>query len=243
MNAQFVFDESSLHLWALTIDPAESIAATLQPLLSTDETRRADSFKSAHLRLSYTICRGVVRLLLGHYLNIEPSLVQFQYQPKGKPIVAHFNHLSFNVSHSAEVMLCGVIANGEIGVDVERIRPLTDMHDLARRLYCPEEADELISLPETQRYKAFYRCWTRKEAYLKAVGEGLSAPLNDFRVTLMPTEAARFIHIGGDMDLAHSWSLSDVDVGDLYVAAIAYPGPERAIRLMRSVDPRELMSP
>jgi|GEM_PF-286524 len=198
MNADFTLDAYSLHVWAFPIESTESISARLWSSLSPDEVARAERFRSADLRLSYTTCRGVVRFLLGHYLNIEPSLVQFEYLPRGKPVIANFNHLKFNISHSAKLMLCGMMMGDQIGVDVERIRPLSDMQELARNVYCPEEVEELTRLPETQRHEAFYRCWTRKEAYLKALGEGLSTPLNGFRVNLGSTEPARFIHIGGD---------------------------------------------
>lgn len=241
MNAQFVIDDSSVHLWAFTIEPTELAAMEFRPFLSVDEQLRANHFRFAHLHNAYIICRGLVRLLLGRYLDTDPGTIEFDYQPKGKPVIANLRLLDFNLSHTAGMMLCGVTKACEIGVDIERLRPLCDIQELARRFFSVEEADELLSLPCEQLTSAFYRCWTRKEAYLKAVGEGLSAPLHSFRVTLRPMEEVRFIHIGGDTELAQSWRLSEVELGESYIATLAYSGPERAVRLTRNVTPLDFL--
>jgi 4'-phosphopantetheinyl transferase len=242
MKVQFEVDDASVHLWAFVIEPTESIALRLRSLLSEEDILRADHFKFVHLRDTYTICRGLVRTLLGRYLGIEPVGIEFHYQTKGKPVVVNHKQLEFNVSHAAGMMLCAITRGREVGVDVERVRLLPDMQELARQFFCAEEANELMSLPEEQQRLAFYRCWTRKEAYLKALGQGLSAPLHSFRVTFTPTAEARLIHIRGDKDVARSWKLSAVELGDPYVAALAYFGPERGVRLTSNIDPRDFLA-
>ena len=241
MNAPFAINDLEIHLWAFTIGPVDSVAMQFRPLLSLEEEERASRFKFAHLSNAYAICHGLVRLLLSRYLGTDPKCIHFHYQLKGKPVLANCNGLTFNLSHTDGLMICGVTRACEIGVDVEKLRPLPDMLEVANSFFCPEETDELLSLPRDQRTLAFYCCWTRKEAYIKALGEGLSAPLHSFRVTLDPTEVARFVHIQGNQDIGQSWILSAVKLGEPYIAAIAYPGPERIIRVTRNVDPLDFL--
>jgi len=242
MGTAFAINALEVHLWAVKIEPDDTVAAAFRPLLSADEVSRAIRFKFGHLSNAYTICRGAVRFLLGRYLNVEPSSIKLHYKAKGKPVIASPTRLDFNLSHTDGMMVCGLTRACDIGVDVERLRPLSDIQTLANEFFCPEEADELLSLAEDQRISAFYRCWTRKEAYIKAVGEGLSTPLHSFRVTINPTEAARFVHIHRDANLARSWRLSEIELGDPYIAALAYPGPERVIRLCATVNPLDLLN-
>src|SRR5208282_2181592 len=119
-----------------------------------------------------------LRVLLGHYLGVAPGGIEFSYGPKGKPRLAAPVDVRFNISHSGGLALFAFTLDCEIGVDVEHIRPLRDMQEIASRFFCAEEATELMSLPAHGREQAFYLCWTRKEAYLKAVGEGLSEPID-----------------------------------------------------------------
>ena len=130
----------------------------------------------------------------------------------------------------------------EIGVDVEQIRPLSEMQNIADRFFCSEEAAELMSLTANQREHAFFLCWTRKEAYIKAIGDGLSAPLNDFRVTVQPGQPARFIHIAHNANDAKNWTLSDLELAPNYAAALAYRDSERPVVVSPVIDPAELLS-
>ena len=130
----------------------------------------------------------------------------------------------------------------EIGVDVEQIRPLPDMQSIADRSFRPEEASEIMSLPQPERDHAFYRCWTRKEAYIKAIGDGLSAPLDDFRVTVQPNTPARFVHIEHDASAAQRWTLHDLQVAAGYAAALAYHDQPRSLSMFPITDFADLMS-
>lgn len=237
MAVTIAIDDTEVHFWAFTIDPSDIVAMRFHPLLSADEKSRASRLRFAHLSNAFTICRGLLRLLLSRYLDADPASLQFYYQSKGKPFLRNQSDLDFNLSHTDGMMVCGVAKRCEIGVDVEALRPLKDMQELAEKFFCPEEACELISLPENQRTSSFYRCWTRKEAYIKAIGEGLSAPLHSFRVTLSRSDTPKFLHMKGDHNLAQSWNLLEVQLGDPYIAAVAYPGLARTVRVHSTVDP------
>jgi 4'-phosphopantetheinyl transferase len=126
-------------------------------------------------------------------------------------------------------------------VDVERIRPVRDMAAIANRFFCPEEATELMSLDIADREKAFFLCWTRKEAYIKAIGEGLSVPLDSFRVTFLPGTPVQFHYIRHDGAIPANWNLHNLEFLPDYAGALAYPGPSRAIRLFPPVTPAELL--
>src|SRR5262249_7275622 len=154
--------------------------------------------------------RGALRYLLGHYLHCDPAKVSLVYGLKGKPAVESPSSLQFNMTHSGDLAVIAFTVHREIGVDVEQIRPLADMQQIANRFFCTEEATEIMSAPQTERERAFFLCWTRKEAYIKATGDGLSAPLGSFRVTVQHDRPARFIHIQHNETEAKAWMLHDL---------------------------------
>ncbi|HTF63397.1 MAG TPA: 4'-phosphopantetheinyl transferase superfamily protein [Edaphobacter sp.] len=231
MQFQFELEDDAIHLWAIPIESPRSIVAQFYTLLSSEERTRAARFQFEYLEQSFILARGVLRVLLGRYLSVQPRSIQFLYGPKGKPALAEAGWLRFNMSHSGRFALLGFAKDCEIGVDIERIRPLSDFHEIANQFFSPEEASELISLPVDQHERAFYLCWTRKEAYIKAIGDGLAVPLSSFRVTLDPSKPARFVHLNQDRTVAASWTLTDVKLFDPYVAAIAYRKMECPFRL------------
>ena len=180
-------------------------------------------------------------MLLGHYLNSPPGDIQFSYGAKGKPSLAVSARVQFNMSHSGDLAMFAFTLDCEIGVDVEAIRPMPDMEVVAERFFCAEETAELMSLPAGQRDDAFFLCWTRKEAYIKATGEGLSTPLDAFRVTLRPGEPARFVHFALDPVAAQAWSLHDLKPALQYAAALAYRDAPRPLETFRVINPKQLL--
>jgi 4'-phosphopantetheinyl transferase len=199
-----------IHVWPVLNEAPSSVAERFQPYLSPDEKGRAARFRFEHLRNSFVVTHGVLRILLGRYLHISPAGILFKYGSKGKPRIAGSAGIDFNMSHSDGLAVFAFTAGCEVGVDVERIRPLPDMQSIADRFFCSEEAAELMSLAANQREHGFYLCWSRKEAYIKAIGDGLSAPLDSFRVTLQPCQPARFIHLANDTSASKAWSLHDL---------------------------------
>ena len=210
-------------------------------LLAPDEMDRAGRFRFAHLRRSFILARGVLRILLGRYLNAAPGDIEFSYGSKGKPALAAGNRLQFNASHTGDLALFAFTLDCEIGVDVEAIRPMPDIERVAKRFFCAEETEELMSLPAGQREHGFFLCWTRKEAYIKATGDGLSTPLDAFRVTLLPGAAAGMIHLERDLIAAQAWTLHDLALAPGYAAALAYRDSPRPLETFPFFNPKQLL--
>jgi 4'-phosphopantetheinyl transferase len=188
--------------------------------LSGDELDRASSFKFDLHRNRYLAGRLALRELLGRYLNRAPSDVRFTYNPYGKPVLPG-ETLRFNVAHSDDLAVIGLTEHDPLGVDVERIRDLRDIDDLARTVFSERELAVFHALPEGSRSQGFFNCWTRKEAFVKAVGEGLSHPLDAFDVTFRPGEEARLVELNGSPTRAAAWSLFDVSPMAGWVGAVA----------------------
>jgi 4'-phosphopantetheinyl transferase len=218
------------------------VLAGLEPLLTPDERDRADRFKFDHLRRSFVLARGVLRVLLGRYLDIDPASIRFGYDEKGKPSLARRGPLKFNASHSGDMALYAFTLDCEIGVDVEQVRPFDDLRRIADRFFCAEETTDLMDLPEEQREAAFFRCWTRKEAYVKAIGEGLAVPLDGFAVSLRPDQPARLIHIGHDSEAAADWTLQNLEPAAGYAGAVAYCDAPRTLHQTTLVDASDVLS-
>ena len=141
--------------------------------------------------------RGALRRLLGAYLGADPAGLRFGYGPRGKPGLPDWPGLGFNLSNSEDLALVGFLRDREIGVDVEFQKEMDDLESIATRFFSASEVAALAGVPRERKKEAFFNCWTRKEAYLKAVGEGLAAPLNSFDVTLTPGEPPRMLTLEG----------------------------------------------
>jgi 4'-phosphopantetheinyl transferase len=212
----------AVHVWALRTAAPDVLAEPFKSILAADEAGRAERFRFRHLRRSFEVSHGALRILLGLYLGRVPSDVHFDYGVNGKPTVANDISLKFNLSHSDSLSLLAFTLDCELGVDLERIRPLPDADKMADQFFCPEEAAELKSVSADERDRAFFLCWTRKEAYLKAIGDGLFLPLDTFRVTVRPNAPANLIHVAHDTNAARKWTLHNVDLEPGYAAALAY---------------------
>jgi 4'-phosphopantetheinyl transferase len=219
--------EDEVHVWRAMLDwPAEAIAA-LEPVLSPDERERVRRFHFERDRRCHLIARGLLRTLLGRYLGMAPDELRFDYSPFGKPSLATglaTRPLQFNVSHAGELVLIAVAAGRTLGIDVEHIRTDIAVGEIAERFFSAHERDALATLPGDLQQQAFYDCWTRKEAYIKAVGDGLSLPLDQFDVAFLPGEPARLLATRPDPAEARRWSLRELQVADGYKAALAVEG-------------------
>jgi 4'-phosphopantetheinyl transferase len=220
---------NEIHIWTVKTKAPLPVVAALKHVLTASEAERAARFRFRSLEDSYIVVHGALRYVLGGYLDVDPAAVQFVYGPKGKPELAFPSQ--FNLSHSGDLAVIGLTAHCEIGIDLEQIRPLSDIEQIANRFFQREEAAEILSLPQTEREHAFFCCWTRKEAYIKAIGDGLSAPLDGFRVTVQPSEPVRIIHVNNDAAAADDWSLHDVLIASDYAAAVAYRDRPRPLSL------------
>jgi 4'-phosphopantetheinyl transferase len=205
-----------IHVWHIELDQPESQLQNLAATLSSDETARAERFYFQEHRQRFIAGRGIIRTILGRYLDVQPRQVQFNYQQRGKPILADTfadSGLAFNLSHSQGLGLCAVNCTRPIGVDLEYIRPMSDLEALAKRFFLPREYEMLRSLSPNQQQEVFFRYWTCKEAYLKATGDGLSQ-LEQVEVSLTPTEPAK-------LQISEDWSLFELVPANNYVAAVA----------------------
>lgn len=220
-------DGGEVHVWraALARTPAEVEA--LKRLLSGDELRRAARFHFPRDRSSFVVARGTLREILSRYVGQPPELLQFVYNAFGKPEldgVPGETRVRFNLSHSGGLALYAVAAGREVGVDVEAVRDCMPCEELAVSHFSRREVDVLLALPACDRTRAFFECWARKEAYIKARGEGLSLPLDSFDVSLTPGEPAALLATRGSEHGARRWSLRELAAGTGYAAAVAAEG-------------------
>jgi 4'-phosphopantetheinyl transferase len=193
-------------------------------VLSPDEIARANRFHFEKDRAHFICCRTALRQLLGKYLGIPASEIQFRYSTNGKPqLEANLNPraLQFNVSHSADLAAIAIGSEHRLGVDLEKIRIDVDIVSLSTRFFSLRERAELHALPEHLRVSAFFACWTRKEAFLKATGEGLSFPLENFSVSVQPDSNPKLEEVNEDSKVGEQWFLADIHVGVDYRAALA----------------------
>ncbi len=218
-----ILTTGEVHIWSAQLDqPAETIAHYWQSL-APEERERADRFHFDRHRRRYIIGRGILRERIGLYLKMPPASIELAQTAHGKPYLIG-NQIYFNVSHSENLGLFAFCRETAVGVDVEKVRPMADLPQIAQRFFAPKESAVLFALPPEQQTAAFFRCWTRKEAFVKAVGEGLSYPLDAFEVTLTPDAQARFIHIHGDSMLAARWHLHHLQPASGYLGALALLG-------------------
>lgn len=216
-----------IHVWRAELDQPEDVVERLSRALSPDEQERARRFLLERVRERFVVGRGLLRAILGRYLGREPQRLRFVYGERGKPALApaEATDLRFNVSHSGGVALFAVARACEVGVDVERLRPMPRAERIAERFFSPPEIEALAALPTARKVEGFFTCWTRKEAYIKARGDGLGHPLDRFAVTIAPDEPARLSAVGdGDASEVARWSLAGLPAGPGYVAALAACG-------------------
>jgi 4'-phosphopantetheinyl transferase len=231
-----------VHIWTLPTTAVNAAAVTFEPVLATDELDRAGRFHFSHLRDSFMIARGALRCLLGHYLDLHPRSLRFSYGSKGKPALEDGSHIQFNMTHSGSFAAIAITADCPIGLDLEQVRPLSDMQQIAAQFFCSEETAEIMSLPPSERERAFFCCWTRKEAYIKAIGDGLSAPLDGFRVTVLPNTPAQFARLRNSAIDTDAWTLHDLSLTPSYAAAVAYRDRRRPLSIFPVTDLAQLFS-
>jgi len=217
-NLRLLKDE--VHVWRVSLNLPEAHIQSLQRLLADDELKRAQRFYFQKDRNHFTIARGVLRHILGRYLNKSPSRLRFCYNSYGKPFLSK-ETLCFNLSHSHGLALVALTLGRKIGVDLERVRSNTDFLAIAERFFSPQEVAVLQALPEHQQQEGFFNCWTRKEAYIKGKGRGLSIPLGKFAVSLAPGEPAKLLDVHWDSQEAPRWLLQALTPGPGYTAAFA----------------------
>jgi 4'-phosphopantetheinyl transferase len=221
-----------VQIWATWLDLPAYLRKQLEDTLAPDEHNRAMRMVFERDRQAHIASRGILRQILAQYLGVAPQSLVFQYNEQGKPSLADNcggDWLNFNVSHSGSLVLYAFRLEGVVGIDVEKVREVEDMNQIAASTFSAVENLHFQSLPVPQQVEAFFNCWTRKEAFIKAVGTGLSYPLTSFDVTLRPDEPARFVRIEGES--SDHWTLIDLRPYQGFIGAVAVPASEIEVQL------------
>jgi 4'-phosphopantetheinyl transferase len=219
--------DDEVHIWRADLHCAEPALRHFEQTLAADEKVRADRFYFPRDRNNFISARGILRALLGRYLNYSPALLEFAYGAHGKPSLPATNvgaSVQFNVSHSHGLALLAFSRHRHLGVDLERIRPEIAAEEIAERYFSVQELAELLALAPEMRAEGFFRCWTRKEAYVKARGEGLQIPLKSFHVSLTPAQPARLVSLD-----SNRWSLHSLRPNPQSVGAIVAEGQDSRV--------------
>jgi 4'-phosphopantetheinyl transferase len=209
-------------------------------LLSLDERARADKLRFVEDRNRYVIRHGLLRLILSRYLKQLPSAIEFQLGRYDKPEVLRGGagtHVFFNIAHSCEIAVYAITSACPIGVDVERTREIPNIEAIAHRFFSPHEARTLMALPAGSRLQAFYSCWTRKEAFLKATGEGIAEGLAKVEVTLAPGDEPGVASVSGDPQAHERWQFLPFSPAPYYIGCIAFRHTALALSQWRIADP------
>lgn len=216
--------ENEVHLYRMFFSRQKQRLRDFLRVLSDDEKIEATRFRFQTDRERFIISHGMLRKVLSRYLDAKPAGLKFSRSVHGKPVlegVPDGCSLCFNMSHSHDIALFALAWNSRIGVDVEYIRSIPDAEVIAERFFSPQENNVLRSVPSGKKLEAFYNCWTRKEAFLKATGEGLSRGLHSFTVSLVPEEPARLLLVEGAPLETSRWHLSAFKPAHQYVGAFA----------------------
>jgi len=203
-----VLPPHEIHVWRVPLNIAPSQYRTLWSILAFDEQQRANRLTCPSHRAAFVATRSCLRLVLSRYLPIQPGDFVFELLPKGKPYLSHLSHphgLTFNVTHSEKLALVAVSLNRRVGVDVEYHREGLDYQALMQRIGSVQEIRSFRSLSPAQQEAGFFACWTRKEAFVKAIGQGLSFSLKKVTVSVQPDRPASLLQIDGTAGHLSDW--------------------------------------
>lgn len=234
-----VLPDDEVHVWHAQLQAWEKAASSLFELLNTEERERASRFKFPAPRNQFVISRSLLRQALGRYLRIDARDVRFESTANGKPELAGNADLQFNLSHTEGVTALAITRKRRVGIDVERIRQNTEALDLATRFFSTQEVQWLRSQPASDHIASFFDCWTAKEAYIKAHGQGLSMPLSGFSVLPRSQSSILELQVDDDPRESERWSIWRLDLGAGLRAALAVEGESAKIRVGAWPSPNE----
>ena len=222
-----LISSNEVHVWRLLLNEHNSHVENIKEFLSADELERAGKFHFEKDQHRFLMARGVLRIILANYLGKRPDELRFDYNSFGKPALADNNgwdSISFNLSHSGEIVLYAVSCNRKIGIDVERIQDSIDVRQIANRFFSIAEISSLDRVHKEKMSGVFFQYWTRKEALFKAVGDGISFPMEHLDVSLINGNFLSPIILPGENGEKYCWHVQDLFPGDGYTAAIATEG-------------------
>ncbi|HEY4235322.1 MAG TPA: 4'-phosphopantetheinyl transferase superfamily protein [Lacipirellulaceae bacterium] len=213
-----------VHIWALSLEEMSARHVELEARLSGEERQRADRFLREEVRRKFIVARAALRSILGRYLDVPPAEVPIAIDAHGKPRLAtgvDSKDLQFNMAHSGELALVAVTRGCKVGVDVEQLRPVEHWPEIAARYFHPKETAAIAAVDPVERNKAFLRCWTRKEAILKALGVGLGHSLKSFSVPMIDKASGWVELLTPESSTLRRYWLQAVSPSPGYVAAVA----------------------
>jgi 4'-phosphopantetheinyl transferase len=225
-----VISTDEVHIWSASLDVPDDRIRNLWAILSPDEVERAERLRTEKNRKRFVVARGILREILAKILDIPPSSVRFETSIHGKPALATEHStagIQFNLSHSHDLALYAVTRSRRVGIDLEYVRDI-DADVIAQHFFSREECANLRRIPADQQRDAFFRCWTRKEAYIKARGEGLTRPLQSFEVSILP-ETPQLLWCEDDPTEIDRWSFANVSPCAGYEATLAVEGHDWAL--------------
>lgn len=235
-NQQYGLQEGEVHVWLVDLDDAATALAQLEETLTEDELERKRRFHFEGHRRQYVTCRGMLRRLLGHYLAEAPDRIRFSYSPRGKPYLAGSPtpELFFNLAHSHKLALYAFSTGMDLGIDIEYIHPIADAARIVRHYFSLREAQAYFSLPQPgQKQLAFFRVWTRKEAFLKATGDGLAIPLDQVEVSLGRQDYPQFLSFPAPYLNETDWHMVDLRPHPWYYGALVVSGAVQQLSCWR----------
>src|ERR1700722_1713240 len=234
--ALWLAGNGEMHVWAGSLQVPETQILEFALTLSQDETARAARFHCHKHRDRFIVGRGLLRAILSRYVGRSPAELAFNYGPNGKPALAlkeGKSPLLFNLAHAEDLLLLAVSRVSEVGIDVEQIRAFGDADSIAASHFSHREAVGLRNLPAAQRLKAFYALWTRKEALLKATGDGIGQSLSQVEVSFSEGEPARLLELHGSSEAAQAWTLRELLPAPGFLGALAVPGTDIRLNCWR----------
>lgn len=226
----------ALHVWCILLSQSEQVISALEDHLSKSELRRADRYRHGRNRSRYIVAHGALRELLADYTAQTPRNISFRHTTTGKPFLTdnHGKHpLRFNLSHSGEWALVALALSTKVGIDIEQIDSDVSVEAIAERFFSRSEFEAIQAIPLEERTAAFFSAWTRKEAYVKARGDGIADRLLNFSVSIDPEQSAILLTDSIDASATLHWRIYDLQIISNYAAAVAAEGTTHQIHMMR----------
>lgn len=221
---QLSLEPNQVHIWSASITNHENRLPVYWSFLTNEEKEKAQKFKFLKDKNCFVIAKGILRKLLASYLSLSPKEINLKLGEYGKPFLHHSSNLQFNISHSRSEILLGFIQTLPIGIDIEYTKREIDVKNIAKHFFAEEEIEALLKLDTKYQTQAFYSCWTRKEAFIKALGSGLSFPLAEFVVSLDSLKKAKLIATKWDKKEKEKWILQPIEPRENYIGAFAVKG-------------------
>jgi 4'-phosphopantetheinyl transferase len=233
ISQAFSLPENELHVWSISLIQTDEVLQKMTDFLDKNEKSKADRFKFEFDKKNYIVAHGAMRQIISGYLKCRSEEIYFKYTSYGKPFLSeNESGFEFNLSHSKDLALLAAAKYKRVGIDIEYIRSGLDECTLAEQYFSPQENESLRNMDENLRTKAFFDCWTRKESFIKAIGKGLSYPLNKFNVSIKPADTAQTLFINHSINEAEEWQLINLNIDIEYSSAVVIESTNMKLKLL-----------